>query len=131
MKTNVTKFHDASELQQVLQSHLIVNKTTVEDTQEFLSQYRLRCSEEIKQGDKYFNTLIKTSDNPSNIRFDSCIGCKIPISSNRARTSTWNSIIWLQALLPSFLMKWECLVRFYFYEGILTEINIRTVGTGF
>ena len=128
MKINRTTFHDDRELQQLFQNHLVIGKTTVKDTQEFLNGQRLSYSEEIKQGDKYFNALIKTSDNQSNIKFDSCIGCKIPISPNKV--ITWNPRALFQAFLNSIFVKRYCLARFYFYVGILTEIDIKTVGIG-
>jgi hypothetical protein len=129
MKINRTTFHDCRELQQLFQDHLVIGKTSVKDTQEFLNRQRLPYSEEIRQGDKYFNNLIKTSDKQSNIKFDSCIGCKILINPNRV--ITWRPRALFQTFLSSVFVKRYCKVRFYFYEGILIEINIKTVGIGF
>ena len=128
MKINRITFQDSREILQLFQNHLVIGTTTVKDTQEFLDQQRLPYSKEIKQDDKYFNILIKTSVNPSNIRFDSCIGCKIPINPNRV--TTWNPRALFQAFLNSIFVKRYCLARFYFYVGILTEIDIKTVGIG-
>ncbi len=129
MEINFTTLRDAQELQQLLQSRFIIGKATVKDIQEFLRQQNLQCSDEIKQGDKYFNALLKTHSHQSAFRFDSYMGCKISVKSSMR--FTWNLVALIQSLLHSYLVEWHYLVRFYFDNGILTEIITQKVGTGF
>jgi len=129
MKINFTAVNDADELQQLIYTQLIVGKTTVKDTQQFLSQQGLLYSKEIKQEEKYFDRVFKMQNGPKNLNFDSCLGCRIPITAKRI--NSWNPIALLRAFLASRLVSWDYAVRFYFDKGILTEITAEKVGTGF
>jgi hypothetical protein len=131
MEIDISTLPDAQALKQFLENHLGIGKATVRDTQEFLSQQNLGCSEEIKQDDKHFQGVMKVLNytNPSYLQFDSVIGCKIPIKPKRINTR--NPIVWLKAFWTSGLVTWDYMVRFHFEKGILVEIFTQRVGTGF
>jgi len=126
MEINYSALHDARELKQLLQSNLPIGKATVKDTQEFLRQPGLTCSEEIKEGHKAFNALLKLYG--SKTQFDSILGCQIPIKSTGE--FTWNPVALLRSFLKSHLVTWCFMVRFYFVRGVLVEIDTEKVGTG-
>jgi hypothetical protein len=129
MDISPTELHDAQELRQLLESKLVIGKATVKETQEFLRQQGLNCSEAFREGDKPFNAILSVYSNRTSVQFDCCIGCKIPIKSRRI--STRNPFTWLQSFLHSHLVTWDFMVRFYFVKEILAEIAIEKVGTGF
>jgi hypothetical protein len=129
MEINLRSLHNVQELRRLLESKLVIGKATVTETQEFLRQQELSCSEASREGDKQLDALLKVYGNRTSVQFDCCIGCKIPVKPSRVHTR--NPVTWFQSLLNSHLVKWEFMVRFYFVKEILAEIAIEKVGTGF